>query len=248
MMFHGMAILGYMPFYGMLDPLYLMLVLPGVLLALLAQWKVKSAFARGSQIATQRGLTGAQVAQSILDAEGIRNVSIEPVEGYLSDHYDPKEKVLRLSPDVYSGRSLAAAGVAAHEVGHAIQDAHGYAPLALRNAVVPVAGFGSSIGMTLLLVGIGFGLQKLAILGCALFAMVVLFQIINLPVEFNASNRARQVLLSNGLTTQVEDREISRVLGAAAMTYVAATITAVLQLLYFLIRSGILGGGGDRRR
>ncbi len=227
------------------DPLYFLILGPGLLLAFYAQWRVKSSFHRGSQIPTQRGWTGAQVAQAILDAEGIRDVGIEPVQGYLSDHYDPREKMLRLSPDVYHGRSLAAAGVAAHEVGHAIQHAHAYAPLSIRNAIVPMAGFGSNIGMLLLFVGIGFGLQKLALLGCALFTMVVLFQLINLPVEFNASSRARQVLLANGLTTTDEDHEIARVLNAAAMTYVAATITAILQLIYFLIRAGVLGGRRD---
>jgi len=228
------------------DPAYFIIIAPGLLLAFYAQWKVKSAFARGSQIPTQRGWTGAQIAQAILDAQGIRNVRIEPVEGYLSDHYDPRAKVLRLSPDVYHGRSLAAAGVAAHEVGHAIQDAQQYAPLVWRNAVVPMASFGSSIGMLLLMVGIGFGMsgpgRVLAIAGCALFSMVVLFQVINLPVEFNASSRAREALLINGITTQVEDQEIKRVLDAAAMTYVAATVTAILQLLYFLMRAGLLGG------
>jgi Zn-dependent membrane protease YugP len=229
----------------------MLLVLPGVALAMIAQWKVKSAFSRGSQIGTQRGWTGAQVAQSILDAEGIRDVSIEPVEGHLSDHYDPSHKVLRLSPDVYSGRSVAAAGVAAHEVGHAIQHAHGYGPLAIRNAIVPMAGFGSNLGVLMAMVGIGMFMsgirmgQTIALIGCALFTMVVIFQIVNLPVEFNASSRARQVLLANGLVTQVEDGEIKRVLNAAAMTYVAATITAILQLIYFLIRSGVLGGRRD---
>jgi uncharacterized protein len=224
-----------------LDPLYFIIIAPGLLLAMWAQYKVKSAFARGSQIGTQRGWTGRQIAQAILDANGISNVAIEPVQGYLSDHYDPRKKVLRLSPDVYNGRSVAAAGVAAHEVGHALQHAHGYAPLTIRNAVVPVAGFGSSIGILLLIVGIGMALQPLAIIGLALFTMVVFFQVVNLPVEFNASRRARQTLLANGLVTDAEDREVSRVLNAAAMTYVAATITAILQLLYFLMRSGLLG-------
>jgi len=231
------------------DPLYLMLIAPGMILALWAQWRVKSAFARGAEIPMEHGWTGAQTAAAILDANGIRDVRIEPVQGYLSDHYDPREKVLRLSPDVYNGRSLAAAGVAAHEVGHAIQHAHNYGPLAIRNAIVPVAGFGSNIAWLLLLVGIGMGLsgfgQTLAILGCALFTTVVIFQLVNLPVEFNASSRARQTLLVNGLVSQQEDVEIGRVLRAAAMTYVAATITAILQLLYFLIRAGVLGGRRD---
>lgn len=231
------------------DPLYLILIAPGLLLAFLAQFWVKSAFARGAEIPMEHGWTGAQTAAAILDANGIRDVRIEPVQGYLSDHYDPREKVLRLSPDVYNGRSLAAAGVAAHEVGHAIQHAHGYGPLAIRNAIVPVAGFGSNIAWVLLLVGIGLGLsgfgKTLAILGCALFTTVVIFQLVNLPVEFNASTRARQTLLVNGLVSQAEDQEIGRVLRAAAMTYVAATITAILQLLYFLIRAGVLGGRRD---
>lgn len=237
--------------YMMFDPMYFLFLAPGLLLAFWAQYKVKSTFARASKIPTARGWSGQQVAQAILDAEGIHNVTIEPVQGYLSDHYDPRHKVLRLSPDVYQGRSIAAAGVAAHEVGHAIQDAVGYAPLAIRNTVVPMAGFGSSLGGLLAMVGIGlmmsgsgFG-RILAIIGCALFTMVVIFQVVNLPVEFNASSRARQTLLMNGLTTQTEDREIARVLNAAAMTYVAATITAILTLLYYLMRAGLLGGRRD---
>jgi Zn-dependent membrane protease YugP len=219
------------------DPMYFIIVAPGILLAIYATAKVKMTFARGKEIALQRGWTGQQVAQSILDAEGIRDVSIEPTQGQLSDHYDPRKKVLRLSPDVYNGRSVAAAGVAAHEVGHALQHAHAYAPLALRNSIVPVAGFGSSFSWILIFIGLATALNYLAIIGIALFTMVVLFQIINLPVEFNASRRARQVLLANGLTSQAEDREVSRVLNAAAMTYVAATITSILTLLYFILRA-----------
>jgi uncharacterized protein len=224
------------------DPYYLLIIAPGLLLAMYAQYKVKSAFARGSQIATQRGRTGRDVAQAILDAYGIRDVRIEPVQGYLSDHYDPRKKVLRLSPDVYSGRSVAAAGVAAHEVGHALQHARGYTPLAIRNAIVPVASFGSNAAFIIIVAGFLLQFQFLLVAGCALFSMVVLFQLVNLPVEFNASSRARQVLLTNGLVTQQEDREVGRVLNAAAMTYVAATLTAVLTLLYYLWRAGLIGG------
>lgn len=222
------------------DPLYFIIVAPGVLLALYASWKVKHTFARASEMAA--GYTGAQVAQAILDAEGIHNVGIEPTDGYLSDHYDPRAKVLRLSPDVYNGRSLAAVGVAAHEVGHAIQDAHGYALMSLRNAVVPMASIGSSLSWIFIMVGIGAAIQSLAIVGCALFTLVVIFQVVNLPVEFNASSRARQALLSHGLVNAEGDREVGRVLNAAAMTYVAATVTAVLTLLYYLLRSGVIGG------
>lgn len=221
---------------------YFLIVAPGIVLAIYASFKVKSTFARASQMPSRTGYTGADIAQAILDAEGIHDVGIEPTEGYLSDHYDPRAKVLRLSPDVYNGRSLAAAGVAAHEVGHAIQHAHGYAPLALRNSVVPVASIGSSLSWVLIFVGIGASLQSLAIIGCALFTMVVVFQVVNLPVEFNASRRARQVLLTHSLVTTQEDREIGRVLNAAALTYVAATVTAILTLLYYLWRSGLIGG------
>ncbi len=224
------------------DPAYFLIILPGVLLALYASLRVKSTFARASQIGSRLGYRGADIAQAILDAEGIHDVSIEQTEGYLSDHYDPKAKVLRLSPDVYQGRSLAAAGVAAHEVGHAIQDAHGYALMSLRNAVVPMASIGSSLSWIFIMIGIGTALQSLALIGCALFTMVVIFQLVNLPVEFNASSRARAVLLANGLVTTEEDREVGRVLHAAAMTYVAATLTAILTLLYYLWRSGLLGG------
>ncbi len=229
----------------MWDPAYYLFIAPGLLLALWASFKVKSTFAWASQIGTRRGWTGRDVAQAILDAEGIDDVSIEPVQGFLGDHYDPRHKVLRLSPEVYSGRSVAAAGVAAHEVGHAIQHARGYAPLTIRNSVVPLAGFGSSFAWILIFVGLGMALQTLTILGLALFTMVVIFQVVNLPVEFNASTRARQALLSTGLVTENEDRAVAKVLNAAAMTYVAATITAVLTLLYYLWRAGLIGGRRD---
>lgn len=220
----------------------LYVAIPCMVLAMIAQAMVKSAFARGSKIPMRRGWSGRDVAQAILDANGVHDVAIEPTRGYLSDHYDPRNKVLRLSPDVYSGRSLAAAGVAAHEVGHAIQHARGYAPLSLRNMVVPAAGFGSSAGITIAMLGLLMNFEFLLLIGCALFTLVVIFQIVNLPVEFNASSRARQALLANGIVTEQEDREVGKVLNAAAMTYVAATITAIITLLYFLMRAGLLGG------
>jgi len=228
-----------------IDPLYFIILAPGILLAGWASLKVKTTFAKASQVPTRRGWTGAQIAQSILNAEGIHDVRIEPTQGFLSDHYDPRHKVLRLSPDVYQGRSLASAGVAAHEVGHAIQHARSYAPLSLRNAVVPVAGFGSQASWVFIFGGYFMGWQGLAIAGVVLFSAVVVFQIVNLPVEFNASHRARQTLLLNGLTDEGEDRQIGKVLNAAAMTYVAATVTAILTLLYFLMRLGLLGGRDD---
>ena len=233
----------------------LLIMFPCMALAGLAHMWVKSAYARASKIATRSGMSGAEAARRIMQASGIQGVDIEPVQGHLSDHYDPKHKVLRLSPEVYSGRSLASVGIAAHEVGHAIQDAKNYSPLVIRNGLVPMASIGSKMSMMLIFggfllngaartvegAGLGFG-QMILMAGIGLFAVVVLFQIVNLPVEFNASSRARQVLLTNGIVTEDEDRVVAGVLRAAAMTYVAATITAIMQLLYFLWRSGLLGG------
>lgn len=216
------------------DPMYLVYVGPAILVSLWAQIKVKSAYAQAGRIASRSGMTGAQTAQRILNSYGIVNVAIEPVRSFLGDHYDPKHKVLRLSPDVYHGRSLAAVGIAAHEVGHAIQDAGSYAPLALRNGLVPVASIGSNLSFLLILVGIFLAWQQLALVGIGLFGAVVLFQLVNLPVEFNASARARAILQQQGIVTAEEDRVVGKVLNAAAMTYVAATLTAILTLVYYL--------------
>ena len=186
-----------------------------------------------------RYFTGAETAQRILNAYGIADVAIEPVKSFLGDHYDPRHKVLRLSPEVYHGRSLASLGIAAHEVGHAIQDASSYAPLAIRNGLVPMASVGSNLSVFLIIVGVilasmqmAFG-QTMAVAGLGLFGVVVLFQLVNLPVEFNASARARAILLDQDLVTTSEDKMVGKVLSAAAMTYVAATITAIMQMLYF---------------
>lgn len=223
-----------------IDPMYFVFVGPAMLLALWAQWKVKSAYQRGSKIPSRSGLTGAETAQLILDANGIGNtVRIEPVQSFLGDHYDPRHKVLRLSPDNYSGRSLAAQGIAAHEVGHAIQDATHYGPLKLRNALVPMASAGSTLSWILIFAGLMLSYsipvlgKGVAIAGLVGFGAVVIFQLINLPVEFNASSRAREILVAQGIIDHEEDREVKRVLDAAAMTYVAATITAALTMLYY---------------
>lgn len=217
------------------DPMYLLFVMvPAGLLALWAQAKVKSAYAKASQIDSSRGLTGAQAAARILLDNGLDTVAVEQSKGWLSDHYDPRHKVLRLSPDVYGGRSLAALGIAAHEAGHALQDAQRYGPLVLRNGIVPLAGIGSNLGMILLMIGLAIQFSGLMIAGAALFGTVVVFQLVNLPCEFNASTRARQQLLALSLINPQEDRTVKKVLDAAAMTYVAATIGAVLQLLYFV--------------
>lgn len=231
------------------DPLYLLFALPGMLLAMWAQWRVKSTFSHYSQITTRRGWTGAQIAQAILDVHGIRNVRIEPVQGFLSDHYDPTSRTLRLSPDVYQGRSVAAAGVAAHEVGHAIQHAQGYAFLKMRSSLVPALSLTSKLampaiigGMVLASVGQAALGQLAMVAGIALFALMVVFQLVTLPVEFDASNRALRAIESGQLVTYDERMGAAKVLNAAALTYVAAAVTAVLQLVYFLYRAGLFGG------
>ena len=216
-----------------------------MLLAAWAQWKVKSAFSHGSKIRSASGLTGAQAAKRILESEGIYNVSIEPIDGMLSDHYDPTHKVLRLSSQVYGSNSIAALGVAAHEAGHAVQDATHYPLLVIRNAVVPIANIGSSASWVLIFAGMMLQITQLFILGVAAFSITVFFQVVNLPVEFDASRRARNALMMTGMVHPQEDREVGRVLNAAAMTYVAGTITSILTLVYYLIRSGLLGGSSD---
>src|SRR5262249_621773 len=228
--------------WGWFDPMYLLFLLPGMLLALWAQFKVKSAYAEASRIPARRSITGAQAAAAVMDSAGIRNVAIGPVEGFLSDHYAPNEKVLRLSPDVYAGRSLAALGIAAHESGHALQDARRYAPLVARNLLVPIAGFGSNMAWIILLVGFSMHALGLIIAAIIVFSATVVVQRVNVPVELGARRRGRQVLLSSGLISQDEDYYVKKVLNAAALTYVAATLTSVLTLLYFLFRSGLLGG------
>lgn len=233
-----------MMFLG-IDPLYWMMIAPAMLLAIWAQIKVKAAYAHASKLRSLSGLSGAEAASRILDANGLQDVGVEMTRGFLGDHYDPRHKVLRLSPDVYQGRSLAAVGIAAHEAGHAIQDRAAYAPLALRNAIVPMASFGSNFAFIIFFIGMIMANKGLLLGGIILFGAVVVFQIINLPVEFNASSRAREVLVANGVIAPNELPEVARVLNAAAMTYVAATLSAILTLLYFLIRSGLLGGRRD---
>ncbi len=230
------------------DPIYFVFLAPGILLAMWAQWRVKSAYAEASRVPARSGFSGAEAANAVLNTARVTGVRIEPVEGFLSDHYVPGQKVLRLSPDVYGGRSLAALGIAAHESGHAIQDATRYPLLVIRNGLVPMASIGSNVSWLLILVGFVlmsaqsvFGMW-MVYLGIAAFSLTVLFQLVNLPVEFDASRRARVALIDGGLVTAEEDRVVKKVLDAAALTYVAATLTAVLTLLYFLFRAGLLGG------
>jgi Zn-dependent membrane protease YugP len=202
---------------------------------LIAQAKVKSNFHKYSKVRASSGLSGAEAAQLMLDREGVRGVRITVSEqGFLSDHYDPSAKTIRLSPEVFNGNSLAALGVACHEAGHAIQDARQYAPLVIRNAAVPMAGFGSSAGVMIVMVGLILNSIGVATIGLVLFAAVVFFQLVNLPVEFDASARAKQALATHGLITAgPEAKGVAKVLDAAALTYVAATAAAIFQLLYY---------------
>ncbi|HNY63948.1 MAG TPA: zinc metallopeptidase [Deltaproteobacteria bacterium] len=223
------------------DPLYLIMIVPALLLSIYAQVKVKSTYSKFSQVPTFRGVTGAQAAQMILKASGVHDVSIEITRGFLSDHYDPRSKVLRLSESVYAGNSIASVGVAAHEAGHAIQDAFAYAPLKLRSALVPVSNLGSNLSWPLLIIGFIFMSQSLILAGILFFTLAVLFQIITLPVEFNASSRALTALPATGILSEDEVKGARKVLSAAALTYVAAASAAILQLLYFIMRAGLLG-------
>ena len=224
------------------DPNYLLWIAPAVLLGLWAQWRVQANFASAAR--EPAALSGAAAARHILDSAGATDVRIETSPGHLTDHYDPREKVLRLSQDVYSAKSLAAVGIAAHEAGHALQDAQNYGLMAVRNAAVGVANFGSGIGMLLLMIGIGMSLSSIAWLGVLFFGGTVFFQLVNLPVEFDASNRAKAQLVQLGIVPAAEMPAVNRVLNAAAWTYVAATLQSVLTLLYYASR---LSGGSDDR-
>ena len=181
-------------------------------------------------------MSGAAAARYVLDSAGLQNIDVEMTPGHLSDHYDPRQKVLRLSHEVYQSRSLAAVGIAAHEAGHAIQDARNYAPLVVRNLAVPAAGFGSNIGLLLAFFGVVFSLQPLLLAGIILFSFVVFFQVVNLPVEFNASSRAKEQLATLGIVSAGDMTYVRKVLNAAALTYVAATLQAILTLLYYVMR------------
>jgi Zn-dependent membrane protease YugP len=227
------------------DPLYYLMIGPALLLSIIAQVKVQSTFARFSQIGTVGGMSGAEAASRILNAFGLGNVRVEQVGGFLSDHYDPRTRRLRLSPKVYEGRSIASIGVAAHEAGHALQHAQGYFPMQIRSALVPVTQIGSWLAWPLLLLGFILGALSLVKLGIILFSVAVLFQIVTLPVEFDASRRAVAILGQHGILTTQELQGTRSVLSAAALTYVAAAAAAVLQLLYFLLRAGLLGRRDD---
>lgn len=216
------------PYY--IDPTYLILI-PAILISAWAQFKVSSTFNKYSTVRSINGYTGAQVARILLNGAGLQEVEIQQVPGRLSDHYDPRAKVLRLSSDVYGSTSVASIGVAAHEVGHAIQDKESYSALVFRNAIVPVVNFSSSLSWILFFIGILFSYSTLVTIGIILFSVVVLFQLVTLPVEFNASSRALKILEARGILYDKEVDGARKVLSAAALTYVAATLMAVLQLV-----------------
>jgi Zn-dependent membrane protease YugP len=213
---------------------YMLWISPALVLMMWAQMRVKSTFAQAQKVSAQ--LSGAGAARHILDAAGLQNVAIEQIPGHLSDHYDPRAKVLRLSQDVYSARTTAAVGIAAHEAGHALQDAKNYAPLVIRNAAVPAATFGGNISFLMIIAGGIMAIPGLIWLGIGAFACVVFFQLVNLPVEFDASARAKRLLVEHGIVADQDMVYVNRVLNAAAWTYVAGTLQAILTLLYYVMR------------
>jgi len=227
------------------DPMYLLMVmLPGLLISGAASWLVKSAFDKYSRVPSQRGITGSEAARRLLDRAGIRDVRIVRSRGHLSDHYNPATRELALSDEVYGSSSVAAIGVAAHEAGHAIQHATNYAALHARSALVPLAGIGSSIGYIVMAMGLFFS-KYLVLAGAIMFAAVLLFQIVTLPVEFDATARAKRLVVDAGIISPQERHGMDKVLNAAALTYVAAVVTTLVTLLYFLMRAGLLGGNSE---
>ncbi len=227
------------------DPMYLLFAAPGMLFGLYASWKTKTTFKKYSQYASQSGMTGAQSARCMLDSKGLQDVQIERVQGFLSDHYDPRHKVLRLSPPVYDSPSLSAIGVACHEAGHALQHAQNYKPLALRSALVPMTSVSTRFSYIVIIAGAllqgfanqpgGFGAQLINI-GLAMFAVAVVFALVTLPVEWDASARAKKQMISAGIVTGPEQEHAGAVLNAAFLTYVAALISSLMTFLYFFMR------------
>ena len=224
------------------DPAYILFALPALLLSLYATVLTKSRFTRYSQIEPSSGMTGAEAARTLLDRQELRDVAVEQTQGFLSDHYDPSGRVLRLSPDVYGTSSLSAVGVACHEAGHALQHASGYAWLGFRNALVPVTQIGSYLSYLILMLGFMLHHPALIYAGIGLFFVGVVFSIVTLPVEWDASARAKRQMVACGVVSGSEAKDSSKVLNAAFLTYIAAAASALLTLLYYLVRSGLLGG------
>jgi hypothetical protein len=231
------------------DLTYLWFILPALALSLWASFRVKSAFKKYSRVRAMSGLTGAQAARAMLDRAGLKDVTVTRSRGMLSDHYNPLNKTLALSEGVHDSASVAAIGVACHEAGHALQHAHGYKPLYLRSALVPTANIGSSLGYIVMMVGIFLMYmagtqvgQTVVLFGAFLFSAVLVFQVVTLPVEFDASNRAKRLAVEYGIVAAQEREGMDKVLNAAALTYVAAVVSTLMTLLYFLFRAGLLGG------
>ena len=225
------------------DPLYLLFIGPALVLSLWAQAKVRGTYARFSRVPNMIGLSGAEAARRLLDANGLQNVRVEGVPGELSDHYDPRTKVLKLSAGVFRNASVASLGIVAHEVGHAVQDRTAYGPLRLRSGLVPLASVGSKIGVVLLIIGVVIQFSGMVWLGIALFSMGTIFALVTLPVELNASRRAVNMLQANGMVNVAEVAGTRKVLSAAAWTYVAGLLAAIAQLLYWVTLAS-----GMRRR
>ena len=227
-----------MPFFYYFDTYYWIILVPAMLIALVAQINVSSTFNRYSRIAGRRGLTGAQAAEEVLKAHGVYGVQITRVSGRLTDHYDPRSNVIRLSDSVYDSTSIAAVGVAAHEAGHAVQYAQDYGPIKLRGAIIPVCNFSSQISILLIILGFVLYSRPLFAVGVILFAVATVFQVVTLPVEFNASRRAIHSLRDTNLLDEQELRGAKKVLGAAAMTYVAALLVSIAHLLRYVLLFG----------
>ena len=221
--------------WGFVDVTYLIFIVPAAIIAIWAQVRVKSTYSRYGQMLNREGLTGAQAARLILDRNGLQHIRIERVSGSLTDHYSPKENVIRLSDSVYDSATISAVGVAAHEAGHAVQYAEGYGPIQVRAAIIPVTQVGSQFGIVLLIVGILLTSEPLFLVGIILFSFTTLFQLITLPVEFNASRRAMETIRGQQLLTDEEADGVRKVLSAAAMTYVAALLMSIVQLLRFVL-------------
>ena len=219
------------------DYYYFILVIPAMLVSLWAQIRVKGTYSKMSKLQNTRGLTGAQAAQRVLSYYGITDVRIEPVAGSLTDHYDPRDNVIRLSQGVYNASTIAAVGIACHEAGHAAQHAESYKPIAVRNAILPVANIGSSSGLWIAVIGLMLNWTILVQIGIILYAFVALFQLVTLPVEFNASSRALKVIDETGMLQDEEYKGARKVLSAAAMTYVAALLVSIMSLLRLILRA-----------
>lgn len=223
------------------DPMYIIYMLPGLILAGYASYMTKTTFAKYAKVGSSSRVTGAQAARRLLDNAGLQDVQITEIGGFLSDHYDPGRRVLRLSPDVYRSQSLSAIGVACHEAGHALQHANGYIWLSMRSSLVPAVNLASNLSYFVLIAGLILNFGVLILVGIALFTIAVLFSLVTLPVEWDASARAKKLMVTAGIVSDRESVDAGKVLNAAFLTYVASAVSAIMTLLYYLMRSGLLG-------